>query len=118
MLTRPVVQRLRSMAFSGLLAGVIGGQLASRRLPGSGEAWAASAGIALAAMGALFVAVAVIVHVLHLPRWLATGLALLVLVAQGFAIAGRIPGPGDSIGSFALWGMRVHAVDIVGIAPW
>ena len=57
-----------------------------------------------------------IVHVLHLPRWLATGLALLVLVAQGFAIAGRIPGPGDSIGSFALWGMRVHAVDIVGIA--
>jgi hypothetical protein len=115
-LTRPVVQRLRSMTFTGLLAGVIGGQLASRRLPGSGAAWAASAGVALAAMGALFVAVAVIVHVLHLPRWLATALALLVLVAQGFAIAGRIPGPGDSIGSFALWGMRVHAVDIVGIA--
>src|SRR4029079_489951 len=87
-----------------------------RRLPGSSEAWAASGGIAFAAMGALFVAVAVIVHVLHLPRWLATGLALLVLVAQGFAIAGRLPGPGDSIGSFALWGMRVHPIDIVGIA--
>jgi hypothetical protein len=115
-LTRPVVQRLRSMAFTGLLAGVIGGQLAARRLPGSGEAWAASAGVAFAAMGALFVAVAVIVHVLHLPRWLATALALLVLGAQGLAIAGRIPGPGDSIGSFALWGMRVHAVDVVGIA--
>ena len=61
-------------------------------------------------------AVAVLVHVLHLPRWLATALALLVLVAQGFTIAGRIPGPGDSIGSFALWGMHVHAVDIIGIA--
>jgi hypothetical protein len=115
-LTRPVVQRLRSMAFTGLLVGVIAGQLAARRLPGSGEAWAASAGIAVGAMGALFVAVAIITHVLHLPRWLATLLALLVLVAQGFAIAGRIPGPGDSIGSFALWGLRVHPVDIIGIA--
>jgi hypothetical protein len=114
-LTRPVVQRLRSMAFTGLLAGAIAGHLAARRLPGSSEAWAASGGIAFAAMGALFVAVAVIVHVLHLPRWLATGLALVVLIAQGFAIAGRIPGPGDSIGSFALWGLRVHPVDIVGI---
>jgi hypothetical protein len=104
------------MTFTGLLVGVIAGQLAARRLPGSGEAWAASAGIALGAMGALFVAVAIIVHVLHVPRWLATALALVVLVAQGFAIAGRIPGPGDSIGSFALWGMRVHAVDIIGIA--
>src|SRR4029079_7526997 len=87
-----------------------------RRLPGSSEAWAASGGIAFAAMGALFVAVAVIVHVLHLPRWLATGLALLVLVAQGFAIAGRIPGPGDSIGSFPLGGMRVHPIAIFGTA--
>jgi hypothetical protein len=115
-LTRPVVQRVRSMAFIGLLVGAIAGQLAARRLPGSGEAWAASAGTAAAAMGALFVAVAVLVHVLRIPRWLATGLALLVLVAQGLAIAGRIPaGPGDSIGSFALWGLRVHPVDVVGI---
>ncbi len=114
-LTRPVVQRLRSMAFIGLLIGAIAGQLAARRLPGSGEAWAASAGIATAAMGALFVAVAIIAHVLRVPRWLATGLALVVLVAQGLAIAGRIPGPGDSIGSFALWGLRVHPVDLVGL---
>jgi hypothetical protein len=115
-LTRPVVQRLRSMAFIGLLIGATAGQLAARRLPGSGQAWAASVGIAAAAMAALFVGVAIVAHVLHLPRWLATALALVVLVAQGFAIAGRIPGPGDSIGSFALWGMRVEPVDLIGIA--
>ena len=34
-LARPVVQRLRTMAFGGALAGGIAGQLASRRLPGS-----------------------------------------------------------------------------------
>jgi hypothetical protein len=116
-LTRPVVQRLRSLAFIGLLVGAIAGQLAARRLPGSGAAWAASAGVALAAMGALFVAVAVIVHVLRMPRWLATALALAVLVAQALAIAGTIPaGPGDTLGSLALWGMRVHPIDVVGIA--
>src|SRR5688572_12361034 len=40
-LTRPVVQRFRSVVFGGALAGAIAGQLAARRLPGSGEAWAA-----------------------------------------------------------------------------
>jgi hypothetical protein len=114
-LLRPVVQRIRAMAFGGLLVGAIAGQLAARRLPGSPEAWAASAGIAAAATGAVFVAVAVLVHVLRVPRWLATGLAAVVLVAQGFAVAGRIPGPGDSIGSFALWGMRQEPVDLIGI---
>jgi len=34
----------------------------------------------------------VIVHVLRVPRWLATALALLVLIAQGLAIAGTIFG--------------------------
>jgi hypothetical protein len=115
-LTRPVGQRLRSMAFGGALAGAIAGQLAARRLPGSGEAWAASVAVAAAAMGAAFVAVAVLAHVLRLPRWSATGLAVLVLGAQAASVAGAFPGPGDSIGSFALWGMRQEPVDLVGVA--
>jgi hypothetical protein len=114
-LTRPVVQRFRSMAFSGALVGVIAGQLAARRLPGSSEAWAASAAVAGAAMGAAFVAVAVIAHVLHVPRWLATVLAVVVLGVQAASIAGTIPGPGDAVGSFALWGMRQEPVDLVAI---
>lgn len=114
-LRRPVVQRFRTMVFGGALVGLIAGQLAARRLPGSPEAWAASAAVAAAATGAVFVAVAVVVHALRVPRWLATGLALLVVVAQGVAVTGRIPGPGNPIGSFALWGMRQEPGDLLAI---
>ena len=114
-LARPVVQRLRSMAFGGALAGAVAGQLAARRLPGSGEAWAASVAVAAAAMGAAFVAAAVLTHVLRLPRWLATGLAVVILAAQAASIAGVLPGPGDAIGSFALWGMRQEPLDLIAV---
>ena len=109
-LTRPVVQRLRSMAFGGALVGAIAGQLAARRLPGSGEAWAASAARRRGGDGR-----AVRRRRRDRPRRCACpagwppGSPSLVLVAQGLAIAGAIPGPGDSIGSFALWGMRAAA---------
>ncbi len=115
-LLRPVVQRFRTMVFGGALVGAVAGQLAARRMPGSPEAWAASAGVAAAATGAAFVAAAMLVHVLRVPRWLATTLALLVLATQALAVAGRMPGPGDSIGSFALWGLRQHPADLIGIA--
>lgn len=114
-LTRPVVQRLRTTAFSGALAGLVVGQLAARRLPGSGEAWAAGVAVAAAATGAAFVAVAVLTHVLRVPRWLATVLAVVVLVAQAAAVAGAIPGPGDPIGSVALWALRREPVDFVAL---
>ncbi|MET0145154.1 MAG: hypothetical protein ABW328_10275 [Ilumatobacteraceae bacterium] len=112
-LARPVGQRLRSMAFGGALVGAIAGQLAARRLPGSPEAWAASGAAYGALTGVSFVAVAVLVHVGRVPRWLATSLAAVVLAAQGGAIAGWWPGPGDRIGSLALWGMRQEATDLV-----
>jgi hypothetical protein len=115
-LTRPVVQRFRSVVFGGALAGAIAGQLAARRLPGSGEAWAASGAVAAAATGAAFVAAAMLAHVLRAPRWLATGLAVLVLAAQAASIAGTFPGPGDPIGSLALWGMRQEPTDLIGLA--
>lgn len=115
-LARPVAQRLRSMAFGGALLGAIAGQLAARRLPGSGPAWAASGAVAGAAMGAAFVAVAVLAHAARLPRWAATALAAAVLAAQGLAVVGVLPGgPGDTIGSLALWGLRQEPVDLVGI---
>lgn len=113
-LVRPVVQRLRSAAFMGALVGAIAGQLAARRLPGSGAAWAAGAAAAGAAMGATFVAVAVLTHVARVPRAVATGLAAIVLAAQALAVAGVVPGPGDAIGSLALWGMRQEPLDLVG----
>ena len=115
-LARPVVQRLRTMAFGGALAGGIAGQLAARRLPGSPVAWAASGAAFGALTGAAFVAVAVLVHAARVPRWLATVAAVAVLAAQAAAIAGWFPGPGDAIGSIALWGMRQEPADLIAAA--
>ncbi|MET0909622.1 MAG: hypothetical protein ABWZ99_09135, partial [Ilumatobacteraceae bacterium] len=115
-LARPVVQRLRAVAFGGAVTAGIGGVLTAPRLPGSTSAWAVSAAVAGAAVGTAFVAVAVLAHVARLPRWVATGMAIAVLAAQAGAIADWWPGPGDWIGSFALWGMRRRPADLVGLA--
>src|SRR5262245_10697769 len=114
-LARPVAQRLRAVAFGGAVIAAIGGVLAARRLPGSMEAWAASGAGFGAAVGAAFVAVAVLTHLPRLPPLAAHPLAVLVLAAQAGAAAGWWPGPADTIGSFALWGMRQHPIDLVGI---
>ena len=50
-LARPVVQRLRSMAFAGALVGGIAGQLAARRLPGLRRGVGGQRGLAGAAIG-------------------------------------------------------------------
>ena len=115
-LVRPVVQRLRTVAFGGALVGAIAGQLAAGRFPGSAVAWAASGAVYGAATGAAFAAVAVVVHVARLPRWLATAIAAVVLAAQAAAVTSGFPGPFDTIGGIALWGMRQEPIEIVGVA--
>ncbi|HTE61085.1 MAG TPA: hypothetical protein VK631_12100 [Solirubrobacteraceae bacterium] len=115
-LLRPVVQRCRSMAFAGVLVGGIAGQLASKRLPGSAVAWATSGACAGAVIGLAFVATATIGHALGVPRWIATAVGALVVVVQIGAAAWEWPGPGDGIGSFAMWGLRTHPVDLVAVA--
>jgi hypothetical protein len=115
-LTRPVAQRLRAVGFGAAVVASIGGVLAARRLPGSMLAWATSTAVAGSAVGAAFVAVAVVAHVTRLPRWAATGLAVAVVAAQAGAVAGWWPGPGDAIGSFALWAVRQRPLDLIGLA--
>ena len=115
-LLRPVGQRMRAISFAGAVTGAIAGQLASRRLPGSAAAWAASGAAAAALIGLVFVAVAVVAHALAVPRWAATALALLLLAAQGAAVVWGWPGPGDGLGSLAMWGMRAHPADLVAAA--
>ena len=41
---------------------------------------------------------------------------MLVLAVQAAAVAGWWTGPGDFAGSLAMWGMRQHPVDLVGVA--
>lgn len=116
-LTRPIVQRLRAMAFGGAVVGGIAGELAAIRLPGSPAAWTASGALAGAIVGVAFVVVAVLAHVWRFPRPAATAIAVALVAAQVGTIVGWSPvGPGDSIGSLALWAMRQHPVDLVGVA--
>lgn len=109
----PVVQRMRSLAFSGALIGGIGGQLAARRLPGSTAAWAASGAMAGALVGLAFVATATVVHAARVPRWAATTVAMAIVAWQSAAVIWQFPGPGDGIGSLAMWGMRTHSIDLL-----
>ena len=57
-----------------------------------------------------------VVHALAIPRWVATTLALVVLAAQVAAVAWGWPGPGDGLGSLAMWGMRTHPRDLISAA--
>jgi hypothetical protein len=114
-LTRPLVQRLRSAAFTASIVGGIGGVLAAQRLPGSAAAWTASGALAAAVVGLLFVAVATITHALRASRPLATGLAIVLVAWQAVAIFGDIPGPGDRFGDLALWGYDQRPDDLVAV---
>jgi hypothetical protein len=115
-LLRPVGQRMRAVAFAAAVTGGIAGQLASRRLPGSAAAWAASGAAAAALAGLAFVSCAVLAHGLALPRWASTALAAVLLAAQAAAVAWGWPGPGDRLGSLAMWGMRTDATDLIAAA--
>jgi hypothetical protein len=115
-LLRPVGQRMRAVAFVAAVVGAIAGQLAARRLPGSAPAWAASGAAAGALIGLAFVAVAVVAHALGIARWVATTLAGVVLAAQVAAVVWGWPGPGDGLGSLAMWGMRTDPVDLLAAA--
>lgn len=115
-LAGPVLQRLRAMAFGGAVVGGIAGQLAARRLPGSTLSWAASGAAAAASVGVLFVAVATVTHALRVPRAIATALAAAVFGWQLWAAWNAGIGPGNTIGSLALWGMRTRTIDLLGPA--
>ena len=115
-LTRPLVQRLRSAAFASAIVGGIGGVLAAQRLPGSAAAWTASGAVFGTVVGLVFVAVATITHALHVSRPIATSIAAVLVAWQLAAIVGDIPGPGDRFGDLALWGYEQQSGDLIAVA--
>ena len=68
----PLWQRVRAVAFGGALAGGVAGLLAEQRVPSSAGAWVWWGAVFGAAIGALFVAAATVVHAARIPNWLAT----------------------------------------------
>lgn len=114
-LTRPLVQRLRTAAFTASIVGGIGGVLAAQRLPGSPAAWTTSGAAAAALVGLVFVATATITHALHVRRHVATAVAIALVAWQSAAAVHVVPGPGDRFGHLALWGYEQRTGDLAAI---
>ncbi|MCU0261835.1 MAG: DUF6297 family protein, partial [Ilumatobacteraceae bacterium] len=115
-LLQPYLQRLRTIVLAAAAVGAVAGNLAAQRLPGSGIAWAASGALAGAAIGSLYVSVAVVTHAARMARWLATALAAVVVGVQVAAVVTETTGPFDAFGSLALWGYEQHPIDLLAVA--
>ena len=117
-LMHPVIQKLRTITFTGVLAGAAAGQLAARRLPGIPVHWVFYGAVFGALVGALFVASALIAHGLGFPHWATTMFGGGLLAWQTWAAAGQEVrhGPANSIGRIAVWAVGAHGTDVIGAA--
>ena len=117
-LRKPAIQRLRSAAFAGALAGAAAGQLAARRLPGSLGSWAFYGAVYGTCVGLVWVGAALLVHGLRIHPTLATLLASALLFWQTAVTVAdtTTPGPFDAFGSMGLWALHVEAIDLIAVA--
>jgi hypothetical protein len=121
-LRHPAIQRLRTFAFAGAIAGGTANQLLGRRITSAGTSlmlWAIYGALAGAVLASLFVVAALLIHALAIPRWVTTFIGVCVLAWQGAVTftGSSISGPFDFIGSISRWwlyGIRLQ--DIVAIA--
>ena len=118
-LRHPAIQRLRTFAFAGALAGGVANQLLGRRVPNhpSLGLFALYGAIAGGIIGVLFVVSALLAHGLGIARWLTTAIASILLGWQVAVTAGdtNVAGPFDVVGSIALGWSRVNAIDAIGV---
>ena len=121
-LRHPAIQRLRTFAFAGAIAGGTANQLLGRRITSAGTSlalWALYGAIAGALLASLFVVAALLIHALVIPRWATTSIGVCILAWQGAVTftGSSIAGPFDFIGSISRWWLNgVHVPDIVAIA--
>jgi hypothetical protein len=115
-LARPAWQRVRSATGTTAALGAIAGNLAARRLPGSTSSWTISGAAWGATLAALWAGCALLAHARRMPLAAATtvGLALTTWQVVGVAVD-TVPGPGDSLGSLAMWGWRQRPVDLLPV---
>lgn len=120
-LRHPAIQRLRTFAFMGAIAGATANQLLSRRVTASGTSlvvWALWGAIAGALMAMLFVIAALLIHGLGISRWLTTAIGTALVGWQVAVTFGdtNTAGPFDFIGSISRWWLDgVQLQDVVGI---
>lgn len=129
-LTQPVAQRMRSVAFMLALPLAIIGQLVGRDTVGSRAAWAAASALFGALVGLSYVAIAVLAHGVRLSRPIASMVGAVLFAWQlftcvatwrafhGDADVGALAqaGPFDLVGNVAMWGVDQRLIDVLGVA--
>jgi hypothetical protein len=114
-LRRLAVRRLRSAALVGLVAGLIAGNFAFRRLPGPTAQWLFFAGVFGAAVAIWALAAALIASGRRMHRTAAWLVGVLII---GWSIAdiarGWVSSPASMLGQLALWPMH-SASDSLGL---
>jgi hypothetical protein len=120
-MTVPIVQRVRAVAFAFALGGAVLGQFVAREVEGSRISWAASSALFGVVVGVVYAGSATITHGLRLDRRLVTGvtgglLAWQVIAASRTWNGESTTGPFDAVGSLALWGVRQRTTDLVVVA--
>jgi hypothetical protein len=125
-LVRPLIQRIRSVAFiPALVVGALA-QLVAREVEGSRAAWAMSGAAFGALVGVVYVSAATIAHAVAVPRWLASFIGTLTVGWQLAAAvttwnrwddpdAFAVVGPANLDGSLLFWGVRQRGVDLIAV---
>lgn len=115
-LRAPALKQMRFLAFVGLIAGGIGGELASRRLSGGPAAWVATGllvGLTLVGLGA---GAALLASTLRVPRWAASLVGSALLGAAVLDGVGAVPtSPTAPFGRLALWPLRFAPVGAIAV---
>lgn len=112
----PAVRQLRFLAFVGLVAGGIAGDMASKRMTGGTAAWVGTGALAGLTLVGLSVGAALVAAGTRLPRWMASliGLALLAL-AGADGVGTLATSPTAPFGQLVLWPQRFHFVGLVPV---
>jgi hypothetical protein len=112
----PAIRQLRFLLFAGAVVGGIAGQLASKRFGGSGQGWIVTGGLGGMTLVALSVGAAFTASGLRLPRWIATLIGVVLLVAAIADGAGEIAwSPTEVYGHLLLWPLDFEPQGIVPI---
>jgi hypothetical protein len=112
----PALRQLRFGLFLGAVVGAAAGVLAWRRLGENGFEWALSGAAAGAGIALLLIGTAMVASGIRMRPWLATLLGAAVLGWAVADVAGQVAAPTTTFGSLFLWPLRVHMVDLAGIA--
>jgi hypothetical protein len=110
------IRQFRFMLLIGGGAGAVAGLLAFRRLPGAPFAWVVCGVVVGVAAVVGGFGMAMLVSGLRLGRWIGGSLSLLVLAWSALDIVQQsVTSPASLLGQLALWPLKVHVVDVLGV---